>query len=495
MRNPKVTTNRTVDTSSLDAIVAAVVRPSMTNEEKALALLRWWRGAVYHYGYPYMLRRTVESWQDPIKMVNVHGYGLCGTHGRVFGRLATRVFGEGNARLVGFGEAEPGIWRLDECAGAFQDSASLRGFSPASRMGHSTCELFYDGRWRLLDPHVQFYAYLRDGQGIAGGEDLIADPTLVTKPVKRIPSLMPCGDLSRVFYASTFMNWGELVRDDAPDDHTLDITLRRGETYTRYWDRKGPFLWFDEMDRRWDPVYLNQGPRHLCEGEECWQHYGNGDLVYRPRLTDASYRDGVTAERGLAEPTRRGLSPIRAGRLGQVTFAVVAPYMLAAAKLKLDFTRLTGSDTLRVWVRPAGGNWRLVWDEPHCGRRKRELDLSPWVAKRYAYEVRFDLRGGREPEHAALHALTFETTFVLNYLVLPRLLPGRNRITVQVADPAELHAQTLDITYAWQDREGEHVDTRTVTDSPYGYDLTVAPVLTTPAANPKYMRYLRMGVR
>jgi len=46
MRNPKVTTNRTVDTSSLDAIVADVIRPGMTDEQKALALLAFFQRTV-----------------------------------------------------------------------------------------------------------------------------------------------------------------------------------------------------------------------------------------------------------------------------------------------------------------------------------------------------------------------------------------------------------------------------------------------------------------
>jgi hypothetical protein len=491
MRNPRVTTDRTVDTSSLDAIVAGVLRPAMSDEEKALSLLAWWRQTVYHYGWPYQRPARVETWQDPIKMINVHGYGLCGAQARSIGRLFARAFGDENTRLIGLSEAGPGQWKMAECCGAFVDSARLRIFPRLRLMGHTTVEVRYGGRWRLLDPEVGFYAYLRDGQGIAGAEDLLADPTLVTRPARRVRGLMPCGDISPVFYASTFTNWGSITRDVAPDDHAMDITLRRGETYTRYWDRTGPFVWFAEMDRRWDPPYLSPGPRHLCDGESGWRHYGNGELTYRPRLTEDSYRDGVTEERNLT-PSRRGLHPARVGRLARVTFAVRLPYMISQASLKFDLTRATGSDLVRVWVRPAGGIWRLVWDESHCGRAKRTLDLSPWVIAKYGYEVRFDLKAARQAEHALLHAVSFATTFLLNYLALPRLLPGRNRVTVQVADPGELREQKLEVTYAWQDRAGEHEDTRVVSNSPYTYTLNLAPVLTE-EGNPKYMRYLRMA--
>jgi hypothetical protein len=495
MRNPRVTTDRTVDPSSLDSIIADVVRPGMSDEQKALALFAWWRQTVYHYGWPYMRSARMEAWQDPVKLINVHGYGLCGTHARVFGRLLVKAFGEGNARLIGYREAAPGAWRLKDDAGAFIDSVCLRDFERMRLMGHTACEARWSGRWRLIDPHVGFYAYLRGGEGVAGAQDLIADPTLVTDPARRVIGLMPCGDLSRVFYASEFINWGAITREAAPDDHAMEFSLRRGETYTRYWDRSGPFVWFPLMDERWDPGYLAPGPRHLCEGECSWRHYGNGELVYRPQLSDATYRDGVVVEQGLGEPGRRGLMPARAGRKAQVVFAVRLPYMISQATLQLNATRATGSDRVRVWVRPRGGGWRLVWDEPTCGRQRRTLDLSPWVVAKYGYDVRFDLKGQRRVEHAVLHAAAFQTRFLLNFLALPRLLPGRNRVTVEVANPAELRDRRLEVSYAWADRDGEHEDTREVRSSPCRYTLQVAPVLTVPAENPKYMRFLRMRLK
>lgn len=492
MMGVKVTTDHTVDTSSLDTIVAGLIRPNMSDEEKALALWRWLAQTIYHYGWPYMRPQKDEHWQDPIKVINVHGYSLCGSQARVLGRLFGKVFGEENTRLIGFSEAEPGAWKLRESAGAFVDTALLRDFDKIKRAGHTSVEVRYGGRWRLLDPEVKFFAYLRHGKGIAGAEDLIADPSLVTDPVQRVEGRMPCGDLTRVFYASSFTDWGTITRDAAPDDHSMSIDLRRGETYTRYWDRQGPFHWFAEMDRRWDPEYLSPGPRHICEGEAAWRHYGNGELVYRPRFADGSYRDGLVEESGLGSSTQEGLMAARAGRRGQASFSVRVPYLLVGSRLKLDATRRTGSDRLEIRVRPPDGGWRLVWQETSCGRARRELDLSPWTAGKYGYDVRFDVKAARHAEHAVVHDLTLESTFVLNYLALPRLLPGRNRVTVSEVDGGKPREERLQITYAWADREGDHEDRRAITRLPETYEIDVAPVLTTPPENPKYMRSLRL---
>lgn len=490
----KVTTNHTVDTSSLDAIVADLIRPTMSDEEKALVLWEWLSQTIYHYGWPYMRPHKEEHWQDPIKVINVHGYGLCGTHGRVLGRLFGRVFGDENTRLIGLTESTPGAWRLDEGFGAFIDTGLLRDLDVSKPAGHSSVEVRYGGRWRLLDSHVKFIAYLRGDQGIAGAEDLIADPSLVTHPVRRVDGLMPCGDLSRVFYKSTFINWGTLTREAAPDDHSMGVALRRGETYTRHWDRKASFRWFAEMDRRWDPEYISPGPRHICASETAWRHYGNGELVYRPRLTDESYRDGVLEERGVASSARRGLVAARAGRRGQVIFSVRAPYMLVAAQLDLHATRTTGSDSLEVRVRPVGGAWTPVWLESECGRLRRKLDLSPWVGGTYGYDIRFDLKGARNAEHAVVHRLTLRTQFILNYLALPRLMPGSNRVTVSAGDAAQLDDRPLEVTYAWADRQGEHEHRRTITAIPDTYAIEVAPLSTLPPENPKYMRFIRIAV-
>ena len=105
-----------------------------------------------------------------------------------------------------------------------------------------------------------------------------------------------------------------------------------------------------------------------------------------------------------------------------------------------------------------------------------------------------DVKGARRAENAVVHDLTVQSTFVLNYLALPRLLPGRNRVTVTAADGSESREQRLEVTYAWRDREGEHEDRRAITTFPDTYEIEVAPVSTVPPENPKYMRFLRMAV-
>ena len=43
-----ITTDRTVDCSSLETIVAGVIKPDMTDEQKAIAMYDFYRLRVYH---------------------------------------------------------------------------------------------------------------------------------------------------------------------------------------------------------------------------------------------------------------------------------------------------------------------------------------------------------------------------------------------------------------------------------------------------------------
>ena len=73
----RVTTDRCVDTSSLDSIVRDVVRLSgaKTNDEKAIAIYDWLHETIFHHAYP--VEKSPQS-VGPLKVIKVYGWGLCG---------------------------------------------------------------------------------------------------------------------------------------------------------------------------------------------------------------------------------------------------------------------------------------------------------------------------------------------------------------------------------------------------------------------------------
>ena len=50
--SPKIVSRHTVDTSSLRTVVAALIKPTMTSEEKALAIWRFCWEHTYHWPAP-----------------------------------------------------------------------------------------------------------------------------------------------------------------------------------------------------------------------------------------------------------------------------------------------------------------------------------------------------------------------------------------------------------------------------------------------------------
>ena len=76
--NPWVTTDKYVDTSSLDAIVKSIVKEGMTEEQKALAFYHWYRRMLFHHRFMGGDRR------DVLKVLNSYGCNLCGSQAAVF---------------------------------------------------------------------------------------------------------------------------------------------------------------------------------------------------------------------------------------------------------------------------------------------------------------------------------------------------------------------------------------------------------------------------
>ena len=109
--NPWLSNGRN-DFRSIDAIVAAAVRPGMTDREKAWAL--WFQEIRHRYHW----EGDNAELGDPVKVFNVYGHNTCGNDSICLA----------------------GLWRR----------AGLR-VTPARVVGHCVSQAFFDGRWNLLD--------------------------------------------------------------------------------------------------------------------------------------------------------------------------------------------------------------------------------------------------------------------------------------------------------------------------------------------------------
>jgi hypothetical protein len=175
--NPWLSNGRN-DFRTLDEIVARAVRQGMTDGEKARAL--WWQETQHRFH----LEGDNDELLDPVKVFNVYGYNSCGNDSISLG----------------------GQWR----------HTGLK-VAPARLVGHCVTQVFYDGRWHLMDGDMHSIYLLRDNETVdgkrrargGGGEDGRRD-------LDNAQSVRSCGRTGRsrgrrrTVYA--FLGWAELAR-------------------------------------------------------------------------------------------------------------------------------------------------------------------------------------------------------------------------------------------------------------------------------------------
>lgn len=425
IHQPWVTTDRTVDCSSFEAIARGVLKPSMTDEEKAIALFHFFRQRVYHY-------QNLSESREPLKTVNILGNTLCGSQATCMKGL------------------------LEGCAGLKTRTVS--------HPGHTFYEVWYDGKWHGFDTMTNFYVFTRgEKRSIASFEELRRDPTLIRDAIKEGRACMclcPCGDEPMSFAEKIqVLNY----KPDISKWSVKDSSLRRGEEMIRSWwpegkplpgsHRKqdpGPLHTCGTRDRRaepflfkfWEPYAIKKfGPSTSVS----YRHYFNGQLNYSPDLTDrAAALDGGGKLEGV-QVTPQGLTGA-----GTYTFKVKCPFPVTGALLHLEADCPGNADAVEVQVDQASGGRLTVLQTKESGKKTYSANLDKAVVRsrsgRYEYTVKIGLKG-----KAAVGKIHLRTWFVHNAMAAPHLLPGKNVVKVEVANEEVLKKVPLTLIYRYRD--------------------------------------------
>ena len=139
--NPRITTDSSIDTSSAEAVVKQILRPGMTDEQKAIACWRFMLDHFYHF-YPPREPDTAGDSRDFQKAINSYGFGPC------------------------FYNA-PVLTALWDAAGFKHRSWTVTG--------HSIPEVFYDDAWHMIDADARAFHRKKDG-AIASVPELAGPP-------------------------------------------------------------------------------------------------------------------------------------------------------------------------------------------------------------------------------------------------------------------------------------------------------------------------------
>lgn len=184
---PKLAIKGWPDFGSVQGMLGSILTSGMTDEQKAIAIWRFlvdWR---YHY-YP---ADGGDELHDPVKFINVYGYGFCDDSAKSFAILCR---GAGiRARA----------WGLN---------------------GHVVGEAFYGGAWHMFDPDHEVYYRMPAGH-VAGVEELAAHPEVITR-TPRDPIGSDCAGIARLYTTTQDNHPEERVY---PGHHRLQPMLWPGD--------------------------------------------------------------------------------------------------------------------------------------------------------------------------------------------------------------------------------------------------------------------------
>lgn len=471
--DPKVTSSQSVDVSSLESIIDSLISPEMSDGQKAIAIWRFLMDHTYPSVYP--TENTKGSWYtmsaDPIKALNIYPWGECGWHSIM----------------------------LEELFSAADMPARDRSVGPKPYpLSHWVAEVYYDGAWHMFDASVGVYYYKKDGRTIASVDDLIGDPSLILRPVRKSsPYLRPNNSVQEV--AEVYGVASEPARKAFRHKggyHSMSITLRPGETYTRRWEKegeKGYWYWPKGVSEEYRARMRQRFGFFPERGPTSFRGTGigfsgvpgssaNGRLIYEPSMDDDSYLGGVYEKTNVRFSSEDHLSPSvhldDARKPGHVVFRVQCPYVIVAGRMSWRFFRNDVEAGVRASISvDRGKSWQEVWTNDKIGENIHDLLITPYIYGTYSYLVKFDFFGKSKKTDVGMDSLKIITVFQLAPTSLPKLDRGENEITVTLANPEVLRKSRFVVTYEWEEKDKStgkmvnHRDERTITRSPTRYKI------------------------
>ncbi len=460
---PWVTVKGQPDTRSLSSMATTLYQNAgaETDREKAETLWRYLLtdgrfvepGMFYHIaGWAY--EEPLGEVLDPLKLLNSYGFGLCYQDG-------------------------PLLEALFE-AGGFEDARSW------FLTGHTVCEVFFDGRYSMLDGDMLGYTTVGDGDprtsNIAGVRELEADRSIIMSKLlapdkadtsKVIYPWYPADVRAKAMggYAGTFAssddNW-LYPFSRYPSGHSMDYVLRPGEKLIRYYQPEssslyylpykqveGQWIEFHNEISRWS-INTEDGP-HSQKDERKW---ATGRIEYTPPLhrQSAYYPSGgENLNHNLSLPPAAG-GPL--GRLDETlpataVFEMDCPYVLIDGQFELYAELAEAHHVLTVETSTDRGNsWEAAGQVsgPHSGPWRcapsvytvSEHGTRNALSGTYGYLVRITLAGpgGR----AALRDLKLTSIFQLNPRSLPQLANGDNELIYNPGKPETLRKVPVELS-------------------------------------------------
>jgi hypothetical protein len=407
---------------TVEDIVGAITKGIDSDREKALALHRYGMAHFIHFDGP--IEERGEYITDPMKLINVYGYALCGNNSAAMNAL--------------------------------YNAAGLKA-RRRSMPGHSVPEVWFEGKWNYIDTDMFGYVFLPDGK-IASVDELSRDADLFLRQDAPSNPFYPFDKKEDM--ASVFRN----VNADRDyhtysNAHIMNLSLRTGESARLYFQPQGEGRYFLTPAFRPDlgfqyKDYWPNGP--VRKDSFAWTeggaaHYGNGLLSYSPDLRSEAFarenpnRVGIAVGQGSRSPQ---LIAAAGGQPASVIIKVSTPWIIAGLQNDLTtfddntegavvsglFWRKDAADENRISIsRDLGQTWTAVWENKFLGAVPFRVDLTKWAEGEYGYWVKFEWLDRKGSKQAGVERLKINTWVELSPMALPRLVEGRNMFRLDTA--------------------------------------------------------------
>lgn len=372
---------------SVAEILAEVIRPGMSEAEKARAIWEFARRHRYHH------TTADDEVKDPVKMLNVYGYTLCWDEAYTVANL----------------------WQ----------AAGLR-IRRGVPHGHCTTEVWFDGRFHLLDSDEHLLILLRDNETIADEEDLARDHDLV-KRAHVYGILNPESRRTSEQAASLFLHCGPRVGGrPVIGGHCMKLILRPGEALIWEWADRGR--------------YHGHGGRP--------PRLSNGRLRFVPRL-DLDFARWTETAVNLRAAAGDGLTTVEPDCEAVLVYRMESPYVVVGGRVEAVATGAWSVEFSRD-----GSTWFPVDDEIESEAiaptptesRRRSLDPLLPSSGPAVYRCWVRLRG----VNLTLTGLAIELDLQMAPLSLPALELGENEVEYEDEGPGPRQVR---LTHRWQERE------------------------------------------
>ncbi|MFH1070591.1 MAG: hypothetical protein V1794_13325, partial [Candidatus Glassbacteria bacterium] len=365
--------------------------------------------------------------EDPLKLLTVYGYDLCGNNSTTMCALYN---------LAGL-------------------KARRRGLT-----GHVVPEVWFDGKWNYVDTDMFGYVYLTDDKAIASVDELLANPELFARSGRRPDPFFPWDPPKTMSQAFTNApGWKDYHSYSL--GHLSELSLRTGETVTCWFRPQGRGRYYLDPEAFPDEVstvfrdYWTEGP--VRQNSLAWTDtvpaaFGNGRFLYQPDLRSVAFLhenplvEGVKVTADGDKPT---LTAVATGQKATVVVEVNSPWVVCGLQNNLTdwkddtegavasgwFWRIADKDENRIYVSTdRGRTWKLAWENAHQGAVPFRVDLTRFVRGCYSYRVKFEWTDRAGSGRVGLQGLALETWVELSPMALPRLEPGRNKFVLSTGN-------------------------------------------------------------